>query len=808
MEIFKLVGSLVIDGAEKAGKAIDGVSETIQGLKRKVEEYKKTGTSTSAAWKKATEEMKENTESSASGIENSFQKIGAAITAFVALDKIKDFGAYCIQIAADAKAMESQFGQVFEGIEISASEALSVIANNTGINENRMKGSFTKIAAFAQTTGMETEASLSLAERAMIAVADSAAFYDRSLEDTTESLQSFLKGNYENDSALGLSCTETTRNTAANNLYGKSFNELSEAQKQLTLLQMVEEANELSGAIGQAARESDTWTNQTGNLKQAWDNFTAMIGEKILPLAVDIVTKLSEIVSWLTEHKTVVTLLAVVIGTLTTALIAYNVAQTLATTGMTLATAAGAAFGSVMAFLTSPITLVVAAIGALIAIIVLCVKHWDDIKEAASKAWEWIKGAWESASTWFDTNVIQPIVGFFKGLWDGIVGIFQSVIDWVKENWESIVLFIINPFAGVFNYLYENFEGFRNFVDGVVSAVKDFFINLWNDISTAFTAAWDGILGFFSTIGDWINTNVIQPIVKFFTGLWESVKQVWDTICNVIQGAWDWIKSTITTAINNVKSTITTVWNAITTATSTAFNAVKNTASNVWNGIKTAISTVVNGVKSTISSVWNGIKSTTSSVFNGVKSTATSVWNGIKSAITTPIEKARDTIKSIVDKIKGFFSGMKISFPSIELPHFTISPSGWKIADLLKGSIPKLGISWYAKAMNNPMLMTEPTIFGYNAKTGQLQGGGEAGSEVVSGTNTLMNMISNAVAAQNDDIVYYLQKLVEMLADYFPQVISASGHDIVTNDGVIVARYAPMLNVELGKISNRKDRGR
>ena len=122
--------------------------------------------------------------------------------------------------------------------------------------QNRMKGSYTQIAAFAKTTGMDTSDAMDLANRSMRAVADSAAFYDRSLEETTESLQSFLKGNYENDAALGLSSTETTRNAAANELYGKSFNELSEAQKQLTLLQMVEDANAASGALGQAARDA------------------------------------------------------------------------------------------------------------------------------------------------------------------------------------------------------------------------------------------------------------------------------------------------------------------------------------------------------------------------------------------------------------------------------------------------------------------------------------------------------------------------------------------------------------------------
>lgn len=118
-----------------------------------------------------------------------------------------------------------------------------------------------------------------------------------SIEDVTNSLQSFLKGNFENDAALGLSCTETTRNTAANALYGKSFKDLSEAEKQLTLLQMVEDANKASGAIGQAARESDTWTNQLGNLKQNVQDLKAAAGNAFLKPAVMVLKLLNSLVS-------------------------------------------------------------------------------------------------------------------------------------------------------------------------------------------------------------------------------------------------------------------------------------------------------------------------------------------------------------------------------------------------------------------------------------------------------------------------------------------------------------------------------
>ena len=135
-------------------------------------------------------------------------------------------------------------------------------------------------------------------ERALKVTADSAAYYDRSLEETSESLKSFLKGNYENDAALGLSCTETTRNAAANKLYGKSFKDLSESQKQLTLLQMVEEANELSGALGQASREGTGWENVTGNMKAAWEKLQAVIGTPIMEALIPVIENITLTAKW------------------------------------------------------------------------------------------------------------------------------------------------------------------------------------------------------------------------------------------------------------------------------------------------------------------------------------------------------------------------------------------------------------------------------------------------------------------------------------------------------------------------------
>lgn len=246
--------------------------------------------------------VQEQANSVSNNMKSSLKKLGAAIVAAFSVAAIKQFGQQCIESAAQVNAANSQFEQTFGSMESQAKSAIQSVAKESGILETRLLGVGTSIYAFAKTTGMDSANALNMMQEALQVTADSAAYYDRSLEDTAESLKSFLKGNFENDAALGLSCTETTRNAAANKLYGKSFVELSESQKQLTLLEMVKDANKLSGALGQASRESDGWENVTGNLKESWNQLLAVIGKPILQVATNIVQKLSSAIAKLTEY--------------------------------------------------------------------------------------------------------------------------------------------------------------------------------------------------------------------------------------------------------------------------------------------------------------------------------------------------------------------------------------------------------------------------------------------------------------------------------------------------------------------------
>lgn len=256
----------------------------------------------SSGFTKSINAVQEQANSVSNKMSAKLKKLGTAVVAAFSVAAVKNFGQQCIESAAEVNAANSQFEQTFGSMQSQAESAIATVSKNSGILKTRLQGVGTSIYAFAKTTGMDSADALNMMQEALQVTADSAAYYDRSLEDTAESLKSFLKGNFENDAALGLSCTETTRNAAANKLYGKSFTDLSESQKQLTLLQMVKDANQLSGAIGQASRESDGWENVTGNLKESWNQLLAVIGKPILQVATNIVQKLSSAIAKLTEY--------------------------------------------------------------------------------------------------------------------------------------------------------------------------------------------------------------------------------------------------------------------------------------------------------------------------------------------------------------------------------------------------------------------------------------------------------------------------------------------------------------------------
>lgn len=442
---------------------------------------------------------------------------------------VKGMAGDFIESAAAVKAEASQFEQTFGDMGGEASAAIGRVAKSSGILETRLNTLGAQIFAFARSSGGNATQSMNLMEKALQAAADGAAYYDRSLEETTESLQSFLKGNFSNDAALGLSCTETTRNAEAMELFGKKYNELSEIQKQETLLQMVLDAQELSGAMGQAAREADGWENVQGNLNEAWRQFQANVGlpflESMVPVIQEITEKLTEMtegMDWQSFSASITGFISAMIDNgpeilsaitgIGAGFMAWNVAQMImgvsaAIKGQQMATTAAAgaqrAFNLVMN--ANPAVLVATLIAGLVAALVTFIATNEEARAKLVAAWDAIK------------NGVGGAIESLKALAEDLKAKFQSVIEWFLGIPSQMKEIGGNLITGLWNGINDKVAWLKGKVEGVVDKIKSWFTGS-EGFDTHSPSKWS------EKIGGWVmdglgigvenGTDAILPVIK------------------------------------------------------------------------------------------------------------------------------------------------------------------------------------------------------------------------------------------------------------------------------------------------------
>ena len=268
---------------------------------------------------------------------------------------------------------------------------------------------------------------------------------------------------------------------------------------------------------------------ETGNFAQALAETADFMG---MPWLSDFITKIQEMRDFiaqipekLREWEQPLTVAAIMVGALATAFGAYWIAQNLAliSTAIGVAgitawnTVAGigagitTAFGAAVAFLTSPITLVILAIGALIAIGYLLYKNWDEISVHLKQTWESIKAAaisvWNSIKDFFSNlwnsikeiamNVWNSIKTFFSNLWNGIKSAATSA-------WEAIKTGITNAWNGTINWVKDAANGMLNFFKNLPSQMLSIGKNIIDGLLNGLKNAWGAVVGWISEKANWI----------------------------------------------------------------------------------------------------------------------------------------------------------------------------------------------------------------------------------------------------------------------------------------------------------------
>lgn len=320
------------------------------------------------------------------------------------------------------------------------------------------------------------------------------------------------------------------------------------------------------------------------------------------------------------------------------------------------AAAATWALNGAIAVLTSPITLVIAAIAALIAIGVLLYQNWDTVVEFAKTAWQGLCD--------FISGICQAIGEFFSGLWTKLQEIFEPIGQWFSEKFQQAWDAIVNIFSNLGSWFGERWADVTNALSEVGSWLGD-----------KFQQGWDAISNTFSKLGSWFGDR-------------------WNESKDALAEANTWLGEKFQSGRDKVNS---------------AFEKVGSWFGDRWNDIK-------DGVKE--ADAWFGekfesAKEKTQNPFQKIGSWFSERWDDIQSALkeipnwfknlfNDAMDNAKSAVQSGVDALKSIFD-FEWHLPKLELPHINIT-GGFS---LNPPSFPSFDISWYARGgvFNSPSII-------------------------------------------------------------------------------------------------------
>lgn len=749
LELFKLFGSIGLKGVEETKKGIKDTANTAKEESSKIEKaVNKTGEIASKVGKAAI--IGATAAATAIGTITKFviqhyaeyeQLVGGVETLFGAQGlSLKKYAQSIGQTVEQARGKYDQLIQAQTEVMNNA----KVAYKTAGMSANDYMNTITSFAAaLKQSTANETEAA-KVANQTVIDMADNANKMGTNMEDIQNAYQGFSKQNYTmlDNLKLGYGGTKSEMERLLQNaekLTGIHYdiNNLSDVYN------AIHEIQKNLGITGTTAKEAmKTIDGAMKMTKASWDNLLTGLADPkqaVGPLISEFAKSLGILA------KNVTPKIKEVFNALPNALI--QITPQLMNMIIDLAPS----------LILAAINLVAGLVGAL-----------PDV----------IAPIFSQLSSLIGSGMIDKIG---QSISSNMPTLISKGLDMLLQFSQAVLTYLPVLVGMGMKLIFYLVQGLMSALPTLISKVPAIIANLADAFSNSA-----------QTIFAW-GVKIIAEIIK---GLVMSIPSLIANIPKIIYAifaVWNAINwwNLGKGLINGIKNGITSMGGSLTSTAKNLFESLKNSVSNIFNNIKKVIESPIFGAKTKVLAIIGELQNGVRVGFNFIKSHASSVWNGIKNAIMSPMSTAANFVKAIINKIKGFFN-FRISWPHIPLPHFNIKPNGWNVGDLLKGKIPSLGIKWYAQAMDNPMILDAPTIFGMS--NGQMLGAGEAGAEVVAGRDTLMKMINQASNNRADEILDALHRIIALLSD------EDRLHDIIVkalNDG----SFAVMLDGrEVGRI--------
>lgn len=579
-------------------------------------------------------------------------KTAAVTVAKVTATAATAFAVFGIKSAANMQVVEAQYGQAFKGVSKEADQMVKDMSNSFNILPERLKAPMSNFQAYFKGTGMEVNDSLAATEKAMTLAADSSAYYDKSIEDTSMSLKGMMMGNYENGDAIGINTNATKIAAAYNDKYGGSFEDLADAQKQNYILEYVEDIYALSGVMGQSERESKSFENVFSNLKSSLSTFAAQVMMPFMEPLINAMQRASEYMAGADEkffalmetikNSTAFQSLQEVIQIAMDKIVEFSESPAWESIKQSFADFGQAMLDIDFVTITENIIYFIDTFGAIIVAIV-----------SAVAAFKLITGVINTAKTAISLfNIVTALMASPIGLAAIAIGILIGLGVLLWQNWDTIK----EKLTELKDKFFADWEELKNIVGTAMTTLKDKAVEDFNELMTLGTGAVEKLKT--SAIEDFEELKTLGSNAT--STLQTAATEDFDELKTLGSNAIETLKTAAVADFNELKTGGSNAVKTLKTAASNDANQLKSMAGNAFKTLKTAAVSDFNELKNGASTAFSALKSTVNTKVNEAKSAAISKFEEMKSGVTGKMENMIAAVKKVGGGIKSFFDSINL----------------------------------------------------------------------------------------------------------------------------------------------------
>lgn len=263
------------------------------------------------------------------------------------------------------------------------------------------------------------------------------------------------------------------------------------------------------------------------------------------------------------------------------------------------------------AFLTSPITWIVAGITAVVAGLTWFFTQTKTGRAMWASFVSWLKGLW------------QGLVQVATTIWNAIVQVWNGAVGIIKGVWNGVLAVTRTVWNAVRAYISTVFKDIQTVIRTRMTVIRTIFSAGWRILTTIVSSVWKAITAIVSGAINAV-AGIIRAITAVIRGDWSGA---WNAIKGVVQTVWDTIKSVVQIGLSAVQSIVSTVMNAVKGVFSSVWNAIQDVFNNGVQFIKSVMhidlfaqgQAIMNSLLNGLKSIWENVKNFVGGIGNWIK---------------------------------------------------------------------------------------------------------------------------------------------------------------------------------------------